>query len=1499
MSIEIERRFQASALSPSTFTNLSPSIDHKIDIPSSESIKRDTLSSMEDSAPSNFFSSALEVLAFPFKVVYDLIIGFFLLIARIWGYQPAEKKIEPEQTIRDLPDNPIVVALPEDSTSEPEPEKDAPPNDWIQDADSLPTLAGPFQTDQPLPPSPVLDILGEIPTQTDLSASNNTDNHDEWMISEDYFSEDSPDIGVTLLGSKPSEETSIVPIRTPVNAIQPFQASSIAALRRGFTALENNDDQALQPHSMGVKSKIYLYLELDRFSDLADLVGRVFKKGQPGKDQSIVGNAQVKLEGRFPMNGKETVILSMTVPASSNLLIEQGDGLASTANEIELPSNLLTVPTITEIQDEEGEGSLTATATAEENSSVTPLASITPVERVNIEQETLAERQRVEEEEEVERARVAEVERLRVEQEQERLRVEQEAAVVQLRIEQEQERLRVEQEAAVVQLRIEQEQERLRVEQEAAEQLRVEQERLRVEQEAAEQLRVEQERLRVEQEAAEQLRVEQERLRVEREEAERIRVAEAEKLRAEQEKERARIAEDKKFRAEQAEKDRKIQEILRDLRREQEAAEKLTETEEVERARAQTEIAERMRSERVKAERERIEREAETLRQEKDEALKKKIGQEVSQLWENTIAAQRARDQAEQAERKSAPLSAGSKVQMEPNSGAITMLVPTRQESSTSTSSATSLASGISLGTNTSPPQERQLAIQVQKPLSSSDGEHENLVENAVVPSYSSKTPLTHSLPKRNPSPEPENQLQTQENRLIPLSKIAEEKLPEEESDSLSDSLSNSIVLIAMPEEVEKLLNETHLGCVRAIQVAEQTETLLFSKPRNYTGTENLLVYAQQIFEGEFKSSVAMIDDKIIEGSHETSQVGTLLWLGSKTYGKHLTSLVASRYGLRGNEELTIDKIREFFIGIGANLQTRHLRDLFNQLRRGEEGDLMLCGDYLSPEQIEEIRDFPGRFEDLPPYQMKWLVDAFRTVPVQKMRVPTIEACYPEGVPDDIICADNAILPKHDAAILNQLEMVKVLNICEPHLAVAEHISKELIYRDLSVGMVIPLIDADRELCYYEVAAVLEDQKDAVRSSIMSPLNRKKHSEENPPEFHLAFRGTDSLESWKLNTDPFGIGRTAFINRKSESLKLVSTVLQNEEIPFAKINVYGHSLGGALQMRMIEALTEQLVQQHEQIPVVKKIIDELTPEFYQAKEAFQTLLAEIRSSTIQQETLSGLLAVFENGKAFDQLVALFNHARDQGSFDPLALEALDRAIRKGRTFKETLELLPKSPDPCSLLERLELTQKDVESLYRTALTQLEAINRSSTAFAKIKSIYGASANAPMADARINNNFRQNLAKLQDFNPSIRIFIDYNRFVGDVVQDQGEGVFLGFDIHSPLLKIRVLLHYNEQAQARGTLVLHSSKAYTVEESRPAFTRSILDQKTSKNALNRILGGDYYWDSDKESFVDKTTQHLKWHLSTIAQTTVLAPKTLIHCGIGFAGFVKNLRFRQNAA
>jgi hypothetical protein len=212
---------------------------------------------------------------------------------------------------------------------------------------------------------------------------------------------------------------------------------------------------------------------------------------------------------------------------------------------------------------------------------------------------------------------------------------------------------------------------------------------------------------------------------------------------------------------------------------------------------------------------------------------------------------------------------------------------------------------------------------------------------------------------------------------------------------------------------------------------------------------------------------------------------------------------------------------------------------------------------------------------------------------------------------------------------------------------------------------------------------------------------------------------------------------------------------------------------------------------------------------------------------------------------------------------------------------------------------LKLTQSEVENLYRTALDQLEAINCSSTAFAKIKSIYGSSANAPMVDARINNNFRQNLEKLQDFNPSMRIFIDYNRFVGDKVQDQGEGLFLGFDISSSLLEIRVLLHYNEQAQAQGTLVLHSSKAYTKEKSRPAFVRSIVDQKSRENALNRILGGAYYWDSNNASFVDKTTQHLKWHLSTIAQTTVLAPKTLIHCGIGFAGFVRNFSFYSKNA
>lgn len=304
----------------------------------------------------------------------------------------------------------------------------------------------------------------------------------------------------------------------------------------------------------------------------------------------------------------------------------------------------------------------------------------------------------------------------------------------------------------------------------------------------------------------------------------------------------------------------------------------------------------------------------------------------------------------------------------------------------------------------------------------------------------------------------------------------------------------------------------------------------------------------------------------------------------AKTYGKRLSDTVRDKLSLPEQTPLTFGILKSAFIIIGANVCEQDLRDLFDQIKQGSHRPElgMLCMKYLSSRAMSSISSCE-RFEELAPFQIKLLMDTYRTVPIGGRQKPIMEAFFPGISPKDMSWINDSV--RNEAIVLHQFEMLKGFNVAEPHLVASEHLSKEIIYSDLHPGMIIPLVDNKGELCYLKVQGVL--QKDPINFAIMMPLNKSSEaSAENPLDIHLAFRGTDSTKGWVANTQLQGVGKAEFEESKEAIFNLVKSALEGTS--FVRINLHGHSLGGAFKQRALCAFVDELA--NNDSPAFSKIV---------------------------------------------------------------------------------------------------------------------------------------------------------------------------------------------------------------------------------------------------------------------------------------------------------------------
>lgn len=677
-----------------------------------------------------------------------------------------------------------------------------------------------------------------------------------------------------------------------------------------------------------------------------------------------------------------------------------------------------------------------------------------------------------------------------------------------------------------------------------------------------------------------------------------------------------------------------------------------------------------------------------------------------------------------------------------------------------------------------------------------------------------------------------------------------------------------------------------------------------------YEGTPNLLACvwktmgSETFFDLMDDTPVAFVDGKIVQAdASDQNQVDTLLWLASKTYGASLANLVKVRYGLENKQSLTWGDVKSVFVGMGANVKAQHLKELFQQIKNSNNSaeQCMGCQHYLSQAELQQLRDVAA-FEQLSPLQMKILVDVFRTVPLAGKRIPTVAALYQGVPPEGSTWFHDPVA--HDAALLAGFESINMLNIKDPDLALTEYISKVICYKVLKEGMVVPLLDKEGKLAYFQVGKDLPHRNDAVLPVIMVPLSRGIVDAEHPLEVHFSFRGTqftpkdvDSLASFNADFDPFGVGNRAFSLRKADLLELICSTLQEDEAQHVKITVHGHSLGGALQMRQVAALAEHLVKQDEQLHIAEHILGDLTSEFAAAERAYYDNVSNIQTG--KEFSFQPVLEVFAEGKSFDQLVNLHAQAAAQGSLNQTVLASLQEVINHGLQFKRALHAF--TPDLLgNNLNRLLETGLNTRSVFDECKGELQKVQSTARAFQKIVEINAASANAPNVELSLNTAFRENLRRLEAVYPNLKIHLDYVRYEGDIIQDLGGGVLLGFDINSPLLKKRVIWHTPHESL--DELSLHGFRGYTVHASRVRYTRKIIDETTPEDALNKILGGSFYWNS-------ATSSTVWWYLTEAGATARLLPHMLLwgtiaglNTAIYYAGLNRDLnleRERERAA
>lgn len=405
-------------------------------------------------------------------------------------------------------------------------------------------------------------------------------------------------------------------------------------------------------------------------------------------------------------------------------------------------------------------------------------------------------------------------------------------------------------------------------------------------------------------------------------------------------------------------------------------------------------------------------------------------------------------------------------------------------------------------------------------------------------------------------------------------------KIHEEEKELFDPSKLNRVIEPIANLENSIVLSESLID----FEYVPRSKTLIETRNElHYRGSYN--------FFGKFAELYALnlADDAIITinsigeinqaDQRVENQVGLFFELIQSTYGRKLGQVIINRYfrNNKGDEilsKVTYSDYKKVLTGAATNVKTETLKDLFHKIKRNNSNEIdYLCSDLLNEQKLEHLKSFKD-FKDLSSEEINLLYRCYTNF------------CDKDGKYFSIfkdLLKGNYAQPSatffdyytHDAYLLDVLSQYHDLDPRDLPLSISEHLSKKIAYNELKVGMIIPILNSQMELCFYEVHDHLENKNDGVAAFLITPITHKNSFDHNKKDVFLTFRGTCPMpsqegcaQSWKRDLEFSGIGKTSFLHRANDIKAMVESYLLDSDDNI-NLNITGHSLGACDAQRAL------------------------------------------------------------------------------------------------------------------------------------------------------------------------------------------------------------------------------------------------------------------------------------------------------------------------------------------
>lgn len=346
-------------------------------------------------------------------------------------------------------------------------------------------------------------------------------------------------------------------------------------------------------------------------------------------------------------------------------------------------------------------------------------------------------------------------------------------------------------------------------------------------------------------------------------------------------------------------------------------------------------------------------------------------------------------------------------------------------------------------------------------------------------------------------------------------------------------------------------------------------------------------------------------------------------------FGFNLVFNVMNKYSISGEQPLTLGQFRAILVGIGAQVTTADLKAKFIKLKESGHPDF---------KNISE-------FSKITPIGFEKLILSFRSILSSEIQ-QTI--------------AKSQFLSKKKASSFNQLaDDLNILKKCElvnhfkstklgQNLATSEYLAHEIAYTNLKEGMIIPIKESNDQTILYEVKSSV-NSGDGYICFILTPIVKP----EGTYPIKVLYRGTNSAGAFCRLLEEHSAGHQSFEKYKAE---LIGKICENLPLDGsqAKLQFYGHSLGGADAQRGATALAEAIAAERQALHNI--LSGEMTP-LRPIIQIAQVDLNIWNSTGVAHETNE----LFRKSEAAinDERVPVFYHKKDSNSEKEEDWEVID------------------------------------------------------------------------------------------------------------------------------------------------------------------------------------------------------------------------------------------------